>query len=355
MIHGSKETTSKTFAQSGFCRRGRAIAERANLAGKNWKSPYSIVGPVTVYENAEATLKAAVKSSLYPEVNFSLDVRVHDDGVVRVRIDEVGGLRKRYDEVPSWSLVSEPIVSKSVKWKEGKEDARATFGDKGDFEVVVEYEPLKVLLLRGGKEQVVLNGRGLLHIEHFRTKQVKEVKTEETPAIQDDAHPLVQMPPANPRVWFEGDTEDDWWEETFNTWTDTKPKGTCSPSSVSSNSNTLVQVPNLCLSISHSPTMGQYTVYPNTLLVLPYLLPPATIQHSASHTGSTTRMYTNTQPRPLRYHFMAPFQLCMLNLRTLQLDSFTVLRLKLGLMFLILLKTLQRRTGYPNQESLIYS
>jgi alpha 1,3-glucosidase len=28
-----------------------------------------------------------------------------------------------------------------------------------------------------------------------------------------------------PNVWFEGDTEDALWEETFSTWTDSKPKG----------------------------------------------------------------------------------------------------------------------------------
>ena len=222
----SKKPTSKKYWQSGFCRRGRAIAARANLVGpgKVWKSPYSIVRPVTVNENGEAVLNAVVKSSLYPEINFSLDVRVHDDNVVRVRMDEVGGLRKRYDDVPSWTLVSEPIISKSVKWKEGKKDARVTYGDKGDFEAIVEYEPLMIKLLRGGKEQVVLNGRGLLHMEHFRTKRTEEAKTDKAPVVEGEA---VQTPVADPRAWFEGDIEgDDLWEETFCTWTDTKPKGT---------------------------------------------------------------------------------------------------------------------------------
>ena len=286
----SEKLTSKKYWQSGFCRRGRAIAARANLAGKSWKSPYSIVGPVTINENGEAALNAALKSSLYPEIKFSLDVRVHDDGVVRVRMDEVGGLRKRYDDVPSWTLVSEPIISKNVKWKEGKKDVRATFGDKGDFEVIVEYEPLKVKLLCGGKEQVILNGKGLLHMEHFRTKRAEEAKTDEAPVAEGDAQAVVQTPLENPRAWFEGDTEDDLWEETFSTWTDTKPKGTRSPSSVSSNFNTSVQVPNLFPSISRSPTTERYTVYPNMPLVLPYLLPRATIPHSTSPTGSTITM-----------------------------------------------------------------
>ena len=240
-VSGFKDHDFKKCSQSGFCRRGRAIAARADLAGKSWKSPYAIVGPVTVNENGEAALKAAVKSSLYPEINFTLDVRVHDDGVVRVRMDEVGGLRKRYDEVPSWTLVSEPIISKNAKWKEGKKDVRAKFGDKGDFEVVVEYEPLKLKLLRGGKEQVVLNGRGLLHMEHFRTKP------DEAPAVEGDAQAVVQTPPAKLGAWFEGDTEDDLWEETFSSWKDTKPKGTHSPLPISSNFLTRLFRPRISL------------------------------------------------------------------------------------------------------------
>ena len=33
----------------------------------------------------------------------------------------------------------------------------------------------------------------------------------------------VQVP--NPRAWFEGQEEDAFWEETFGSWTDSKPKG----------------------------------------------------------------------------------------------------------------------------------
>jgi alpha 1,3-glucosidase len=85
--------------------------------------------------------------------------------------------------------------------------------------------PLRLSLLRSGKEQIVLNGQGLLHMEHFRQK-VEQNSTEENPPVEGDAEAgQAPLKVENPRAWFEGDTEDDYWEETFSSWTDSKPKG----------------------------------------------------------------------------------------------------------------------------------
>lgn len=216
----------KTCSQSGFCRRGRSLSSRAKEAKSSWKSPYS-VDPASISVSADqATFKAAVKSSLYPLVNFGLELRVHDDGVVRVRMDEVGGLKKRYDEAASWALISEPIVSKDIKWTSGKKDIRAAYGISKDLEAVVQFEPLRISLLRNGKEQIVLNGQGLLHMEHFRTKTPVETKTEEPAAVEGDGDTeQTVMKVENPHAWFEGDSEDAYWDESFSSWTDSKPKG----------------------------------------------------------------------------------------------------------------------------------
>lgn len=226
----------KTCSQSGFCRRGRALSARAKEAGSKWTSPYSIDLSTLAIASDQATFTAGVKSSLYPEINFGLELRVHEDGVVRVRMDEVGGLRKRYDEAASWALISEPTISKEIKWKAGKKDIRAVYGKKKENEVVVTFEPLRVALLRNGKEQVVLNGQGLFHMEHFRNK-IESTPTEE-PAPQegeevvaDEAQAVFKAEkPVNAQAWFEGDEEDGYWEETFSSWTDSKPKGAHSSS-----------------------------------------------------------------------------------------------------------------------------
>jgi alpha 1,3-glucosidase len=215
----------KTCSQSGFCRRGRALSARAKEAKSAWVSPYSVDHSSVVISRNQAVFTAAVKSSLYPNINFGLEVRIHEDGVARVRMDEVGGLRKRYDEAASWSLIAEPSISQNIKWVKGKKDIRAIYGEKKDIEVVVAYYPLRVSLLRNGREEVVLNGQGLLHMEHFRTKEAsaEQSETVEGDNAADEAQNVIKA--EKPNAWFEGNTEDALWEETFSTWTDSKPKG----------------------------------------------------------------------------------------------------------------------------------
>ncbi|KAK7472303.1 glucosidase II [Stygiomarasmius scandens] len=223
-VFAVKSQDFKTCSQSGFCRRGRALSERAAEAKGAWVSPYSLDSSSLSISPNDASFTAAVKSSLYPDIKFGLELRIHDDGVVRVRMDEVDGLRKRYDEAASWALIREPEVSKDIKWSAGKKDVKAKYGEN---EVVVSYAPLKVTLLRNGKEQIVLNGEGLLHMEHFRGKEEPKAQEEEVVADSEGQQQEVLQPEpeVNPRAWFEGETEDAYWDEKFNTWTDTKPKG----------------------------------------------------------------------------------------------------------------------------------
>lgn len=223
-VFAVKTEDFKTCAQSSFCRRGRALSERASQ-NPDWRSPYSVNADTLAISADQASFSAGVKSSLYPDIQFGLDVRVHDDGVVRVRMDEVDGLGKRYDEAASWALIAEPQISRDIQWKVGKKDVRAVYGPKKDVEIVVVFDPLKVVLYRNGKEQVVLNGLGLLHMEHFRRKIEPKPAGDAPEEGLDVEDTQVVMQASNPRAWFEGETEDGYWEETWRSWTDSKPKG----------------------------------------------------------------------------------------------------------------------------------
>ncbi|KIM31479.1 glycoside hydrolase family 31 protein [Serendipita vermifera MAFF 305830] len=211
----------KTCDQSGFCKRGRALASRAKEAASTWKSPYSVDPSSVAISAQKSTFTASVLSSLYPEIKFELDVRAHADGTFRVRMDEVDGLRKRYDETSKWALVREPTLSETITWKQTKKEIKAV-NTKSGVELKVQFEPLRVALLRNGKEEVVINGKGLLHMEHFRLKDEEPTPPVEGQA-QDDSQTVLQ-PPVNPTAWFEGE-QAAVWDETFGGQTDTKPRG----------------------------------------------------------------------------------------------------------------------------------
>lgn len=212
----------KTCEQSGFCKRGRALAARAKAASSTWKSPYSVDASSVAISAQKSSFTASVVSSLYPEIKFELEVRAHDDGTFRVRMDEVDGLRKRYDETAKWALIREPTLSDAISWKQTKKEIKAT-NPKSGVEFRVQFAPLRIALSRNGKEEVVLNGNGLLHMEHFRLKD--EPSTEQPPVEnQEGEEQVVMEPPVKPNAWFEGDQPPQW-EESFGGQTDTKPKG----------------------------------------------------------------------------------------------------------------------------------
>ncbi|KZO90577.1 glycoside hydrolase family 31 protein [Calocera viscosa TUFC12733] len=217
----------KTCAQSGFCRRGRALASRAAQAGADWDSPYSLLQEGLEVDSAGSTLRGRVQRSLYPHIKFSLQVDVLKDGLFRVRMDEVDGLKKRYDEAAKWSLVGEPELG-SAKWEKGHKQVMAVSSTKDGekVELQIEYSPLRISMWQGGKETITLNGRGLLHMEHFRLKEDPPAPTVEAAAEGDEQTVLEAPAPAErPSAWFEGADEDGYWSESFGGHTDSKPKG----------------------------------------------------------------------------------------------------------------------------------
>lgn len=341
----------KTCSQAGFCRRGRALASRAKEAS-SWTSPYSIDLSTIEIAHDSAKFTAQVKSSLYPDAKFGLDVRLHTDGVVRVRMDEINGLKKRYDEAASWALISEPEVSKSMKWSVGKTEFKAKFGEGQEFEVVVQFNPLKIVLLKGSKEQIVLNGQGLLHMEHFRSKKV-EAEGEQKPEGSEGAEDAQTVMKVKPNAWFEGEDEDAYWEETFGSWTDSKPKGR-PPTACKTITDALDQVLSLCLSIYHSPTMQISMAYRNMRHAYPFPPPPATHLISRTLIDSTTQTFSN-----ILHHRQCPstaLSLSSMPILLIQLSAYsTPLGRRHGLTYPMCPINLQRPTGSLNPEFSTYS
>lgn len=242
----------KTCAQSAFCRRLRSLAPRQAASPATWASPYSVVGHAALQSTgddptAQPSIVFPVASALFPgEAAFELKVDVVNDGIARVRLDEVGSPtgRRRYDEAPRWALVDGALSRASFDLNTDDRTTNVSFPSSSTpagMRLVVEHAPLKLSLFREGEPEpeVVLNGRGLLHMEHFRSRSDTPAASEpdvlaEAAQAEGGAQTVLGGGPAAvDRSWFEG-PQDEWerdmWEEKWRTWTDSKPKG-ASPSS----------------------------------------------------------------------------------------------------------------------------
>jgi alpha 1,3-glucosidase len=189
--------------------------------------------------------------------------------VARIVMDEVDGLRQRYNEAANWAIQSQPELALDdgdFVVDIGKKKTSVKYAG-GRHEVRIEHKPVKITFFRDGQPHVVVNERGLLNMEHFRVKTVGEQPEEVV--VEDPSHPGEQRVIVKEEAFpgFLPENEDGMWEETFNGKKDTKPKGASSVI-VALGSCQLIrcehQVLNRFLSILLSPVTNTYTVFLNT-------------------------------------------------------------------------------------------
>lgn len=219
VVAGVKQQDFKQCNQSGFCRRLRSLPDRKSQATK-WQSPYILESSASVAEGDAARYTWSLKNQLAPpDVSFGLEVDILADGLVRLRIDEVGGIYQRYNQTASYILIEEPklMASSNVKVTSGRTADVFSFhtSTHQPMALTVEHDPVRVTLqnTKTGEALVDINAGGLLHMEHFRRKD-------------DSAHEKAN----SDYVWpsempFEDTNTEGMWDESFNHKPDSKPKG----------------------------------------------------------------------------------------------------------------------------------
>ncbi|KAI9616605.1 hypothetical protein H4Q26_011004 [Puccinia striiformis f. sp. tritici PST-130] len=205
----------KTCEQAGFCKRNRERSVRSSSKeyGSGWKSPYLIREQPRWSEDTN-TLHATLLNELYPGIAFGLNVTVlaESEGTLRIKLDELAGLRQRYNEADKWTLLSQPKVldSKHIKLDITQEQTSITWSGNlaREYQFQLQHHPLKISLLRDGQPHIILNERGLFI---WNTSEPSDSQITYNP---DELYP-----------GFKETTEDGMWEETFGGRTDQKPKG----------------------------------------------------------------------------------------------------------------------------------
>lgn len=214
----------KTCSQSGFCRRLRDLPA---TTGKTSSSPYAIDVDSAHYESTTGLFSARINSAIYPEAHFQLSIGVTAEGLARIKVDEVNGLRQRYNETSKWTLLQEPSLSTSTAFDADSNGKGAALtwhvatrsGTKSTRQARITFSPLKLEFLRDGEVHVSFNEQSLFHMEHFRVKRVGDEPQDPPDVVIDEAI-------STARKQFEPFmSEDGAWEESFGGHTDSKPKG----------------------------------------------------------------------------------------------------------------------------------
>jgi alpha 1,3-glucosidase len=203
-----KKEDFKTCSQSAFCRRNRALADSAT-ADTEWVSPYALVKDSIRFSNNYMT---ADVQNIQTNNVLVLELQVLVDNTVRVRMDEKSPIHPRYKDHAQFTLVDE--VKPIKPFKSGKNtDGVVKIVLDSERKVVVTPSPLVIEFFVNDEPVITLNERGFFNFEHLRTKESHKPKM------------IQQKNDDGTEVEVEAPEEKDLWEETFKSWTDSKPRG----------------------------------------------------------------------------------------------------------------------------------
>lgn len=228
-----KHEDFKTCKQSSFCRRNRALAERASNQGSHFLHPYEI-DPATM-ELSSGVLKATVIKTINKgstKLELPLQITFMTSGVARFTLDEKRRRdldillpeskeklvnKARFNEAEKYTIVGGLDLDATVTSMQTKEGvSRIKYGPSSSYEIEIVHSPLKVVFWRDGNVEIILNDRGFMNMEHWRPKDEADTKL-----MTNEGDEMGE------KVNYSNDEEDreGMWEENFNGKPDSKPRG----------------------------------------------------------------------------------------------------------------------------------
>lgn len=233
-----KEHDFKKCHQSGFCTRNRAFADHA-FASSSWQSPYNIAPESASFKDGQyhaVILKTINESG--ETVRLPITVSFLESGTARVTVDEEKrqkgeielrhdskARKERYNEAEQWVIVGGTTLDREAKVDyEDKTQLTVKYGPSSKFEATIKLSPFSIDFKRDGSSQIKFNDQGLLNVEHWRPKIEKPEPEKEGESIEENKAEEDKVEETKEEE-LKGEDESTWWDETFGSNTDTKPRG----------------------------------------------------------------------------------------------------------------------------------
>ncbi|XP_061541216.1 neutral alpha-glucosidase AB isoform X2 [Phycodurus eques] len=189
----------KTCDQSAFCKRQRAL--------NPGESPYRALLETMELTNTRLTLQLKNDNN---KVRLLLELYRLQGNITRVKINELKPLKPRY-EVPD-VLIREPPTEPLSLLSQDENGVVLSLGAESQ-RVIVSVRPFRLDIMEGRDVLLSLNSRGLLAFEHLRMRKDTQADRE-----ADDADP-------EDEAMSNESEEEGMWDETFKSFTDSKPNG----------------------------------------------------------------------------------------------------------------------------------
>ena len=220
-----KQHDFKKCESSGFCKRNRELADSMIPKGSPESSPYRIDVSSIKIKNGVLDASVIKQISTTDAVKLPLTISFLDRGTARVTLDEEKrkkgeielrhdskARKERYNEAGSWALTGAGLQPQKTaqQIKSTKEVTEVTWGPSQDFKAVIRHSPFGIEFFRGDTKELILNDQGFMNMEHWRPK------IEKPPVNENETETAPQEPQED---------ESTWWDETFGSNTDSKPRG----------------------------------------------------------------------------------------------------------------------------------
>lgn len=169
-VNAVKEYLFKSCSQSGFCNRNRHYATEVSNC-ENFQSPYSI-DSIKVDNNTITGVVFKHLPQLDHPIQFPFEISILE-GNFRFKLTEKENLVAknvnpvRYNETEKWAFKQGVTKSSNFDVSLRDNEARVIYGD---HEVLIQYYPIMFVFKYAGKEQLRINDKQFLNIEHRRTR-----------------------------------------------------------------------------------------------------------------------------------------------------------------------------------------
>ncbi|CAI9723815.1 neutral alpha-glucosidase AB-like isoform X2 [Octopus vulgaris] len=197
----------KTCEQSGFCKRQRAVE-----AGH---SSYAVLLDSLDLKPSSITLQLVNRKN---NVRFKLELYALAHNMARIKLNEFSPLKSRYEIPIGDTLIKEPVLQNLKLVSKEKNSLILSFETN---HVVITAEPFRIDFLTNDHPVLSINSQGLFKFEHLRQKQ--DANPAEPPQEGGESN---EEKKENTQEESKSEPEEpDMWEETFKSFTDSKPNG----------------------------------------------------------------------------------------------------------------------------------